>query len=440
MALKPTKLTVLIVGCMIVAMVSGFPNAIAAIGVKLKPDLGFSALQMNILAPVTMLGLFFTVPAGMAFDSFGALVTSAVGSMMIIVGYLCAYFVPLKLAWLIYIFFGIAGFGSGITFICALSTMIKSNTSTGIALVSACMSISLAFGASLISFYDKSAHCDTNACWRGEIMIWAIVAGVCATLGTLTFKLKIDPADTMQHSSINEGEALLHKETDKPLSLLESTVILKSPQFWILFFAYFAGISSGIFVITQAEDLWDYFTTVGSTHPTWFSWVFIFFPIFNYSGTLISVWISNIMVHNGIPRMKSIAVMLIISAADVLVCGLIHLLVPLKTREESTIIQVLFLALLMLVGLGFGSSFSLFPMLIGEIFGNVNFGKNFGFLQISSSLAAVGTPIVSGILGRSVKMGFVWMYFIEGTILLIPSLIILLSSISHRKSRHSMDI
>ena len=45
-------------------------------------------------------------------------------------------------------------------------------------------------------------------------------------------------------------------------------------------------------------------------------------------------------------------------------------------------------------GFSFGANLVLFPSMIAEIYGGENFGKIFGFLQVSSSAASLTVPVI----------------------------------------------
>lgn len=65
------------------------------------------------------------------------------------------------------------------------------------------------------------------------------------------------------------------------------------------------------------------------------------------------------------------------------------------SSPPSSTLSTTYALLLLLPSLAFGATFTLIPAMVSEVYGTSNFGKFFGWLQFSSTAAAVATPLVA---------------------------------------------
>jgi OFA family oxalate/formate antiporter-like MFS transporter len=75
------------------------------------------------------------------------------------------------------------------------------------------------------------------------------------------------------------------------------------------------------------------------------------------------------------------------------VFGVLGVLFLMSSHHHSSTPAVAII--LAMAGLGFGVYLVVFPSIVAETFGPENFGKYFGFLQISSSIASVTMPLIA---------------------------------------------
>lgn len=273
---------------MVIALQAGTTNAFNTIATHIQNDTGLSNGQITLLSSVGIIGTSFTMFAGLFNDRFGAMLTSLIGAVLTSSGYLAMSFTdkgtyPAMVASLT-----IIGFGSGASFLGALSTGLKvipGYPGVGVALVGACMSISLALTNGIVEFDREVLGCAEDDCWPYYLRSLAVTTAT--FLFAPSFILCLLPPDadskakqpqrptpanhTIQGDDWSEqelardlfapagkvpqavlvDEALKAGQTDSPVSLLHSLNALGNLFFWLLIFGYFSGIGSAVAIITS---------------------------------------------------------------------------------------------------------------------------------------------------------------------------------------------
>ena len=78
--------------------------------------------------------------------------------------------------------------------------------------------------------------------------------------------------------------------------------------------------------------------------------------------------------------------------------------------SSSTFLQIIFGALMVSIGFGWGCAFTLFPVLTGEVYGAANFGFNFSLVQLGSFVATFTVPNIAALI-YSITVLFLFFYF-----------------------------
>lgn len=100
-------------------------NAFNTIASHIQNDTGLGDNLMTLLSSLGIIGLFFTFPAGYVNDRFGAMWTGLIGAVLTSAGYAGMSFTDKESYAAMLICFMLVGFGSGTTFLAALSTGLK---------------------------------------------------------------------------------------------------------------------------------------------------------------------------------------------------------------------------------------------------------------------------------------------------------------------------
>lgn len=119
-----------ILGCCLVALLSGLPNGFNNISDDLKRDLHTSSLYASVLTGVGVAGLQFTLLGGLVLDRIGPARTIGAAGLVLIAGQVTMSVARSRaLAFLAYT---LVGFASGATFISSLGAAISLGRPIGI--------------------------------------------------------------------------------------------------------------------------------------------------------------------------------------------------------------------------------------------------------------------------------------------------------------------
>ena len=166
-----------------------------------------------------------------------------------------------------------------------------------------------------------------------------------------------------------------------------SQQMLKTVQFYLIVFTYAFGAGAGLLSIglmklwpmeaMQANGVTKEVAAAAATLA-----MAIFFALFNGLGRIL--WG---MISDKIGRKLSIAIMMGTQGAFVI-------LFQWMAGYELTL--YLFAVL---IGFNYGGLFSLFPTITADIFGNKNFGQNYGWVFLAYAIGGIIFPILGGKLG-----------------------------------------
>jgi len=198
--------------------------------------------------------------------------------------------------------------------------------------------------------------------------------------------------NTSTNSSLEESNEPLLSDgaEEKIITIRESLKIFKHFYFYVLMLSYFSGIFTGIFIITHSANIWKIYNK-NPENSSWDKYISLTFSIVNCTTTLVVGWTSDFFQRKY--RFSRSKYLCLIFAS---VSMILFILATLGFRSEGTQnINGLYILLLILVAIEFGSCFALFPAITGDIYGAANFGKYFGFLQFGSASAAILAPITA---------------------------------------------
>eukprot|EP01095_Lingulamoeba_sp_RSL-Kostka_P006798 TRINITY_DN2151_c0_g4_i1.p1 TRINITY_DN2151_c0_g4~~TRINITY_DN2151_c0_g4_i1.p1 ORF type:complete len:480 (-),score=129.40 TRINITY_DN2151_c0_g4_i1:80-1519(-) len=397
---------IILIATVLIALVSGSPNAF---GVFILPALGdyLSNFEISVLNSCGLVGLYFTVFVGWIYDKLGTLKSLFIFYFTVLFGFALYSLLPIpELFVLQCIGYVMVSFGSGGTFITAMGTAGKAypeNPGFAIAIPGAGMSLSVAFLVQVTSLYMSLSDCTDNSCWDDYIIIEWICFMVCVFIGITLIALVniIKPIySSVSKKSVNEDDSttsLIDLEEEesqldndnKPIPISQSFVIFKNKFFWVLFLGYFTAIGYGLLVLININTMWNDFTK--DKRESWVGNISTAFSFVNAASTLIVGWISDYLVKkNIISRAKIIGIYLIGCGVFFFLLGSLSFI-----ETENEFLQIVFMIMLIMVGIGFGIAFTVFPAIASELWGFENFGLLFGYLQFSSALASIFIPLIS---------------------------------------------
>ncbi|KAJ5067484.1 permease-related [Anaeramoeba ignava] len=442
-----------IISAIIISLLCGAPNAFDKISSKIQNTEHYNDGFIQVLTSLEMLGLYFTIPAGFLHDKFGAKIASLIGGVCAVFSFLMATFIQTKAS--ITFFFTLAGFGLGTGFICSLGTALKVSPlkylGINMSLVGTAMSLSMGLVVSLYSLYDKVSGCSGDSCWKKEkqiqnlnlikirkIKIRKIKKKIKKMIKKMKkkmkkkmikkmiMKMKMKMIKKMIKENDNEKEKLLsicvdeieiieEKKEDKA-SFKESLQILKNRLFWIYAISFFTGVGVGVFVIADVNLIWKSYNSSFDLTDL----ILTLFSVANATGSFLSGVFSDLLKKKNHRREEYLSLIMFISSVILLILGILT-----AVSKKGKTIDVFRCIFLIYVGFIFGTTLVLIPTMVGESFGQKNFGIHLGFLQIFSSTAAMAIPSISSGINNKTGHYFTLMFIFSG-LTLISSLSLLI--------------
>lgn len=179
------------------------------------------------------------------------------------------------------------------------------------------------------------------------------------------------------------------KTAAKPAGSVDfsSSQMLKTPQFYLIALTYTFGAGAGLMSIglmklwpMEAMEAHGISKEVAGAAATMA--MAIFFALFNGLGRIL--WG---MISDKIGRKLSIALMMGTQGAFVILF------------QWMAGMQLTLYIFAVLIGFNYGGLFSLFPTITADIFGNKNFGQNYGWVFLAYAVGGIIFPILGGKLG-----------------------------------------
>mmetsp|Transcript_32871 Transcript_32871/g.82561 ORF Transcript_32871/g.82561 Transcript_32871/m.82561 type:complete len:553 (-) Transcript_32871:56-1714(-) len=431
-----------------VGLASGTPNGFNGILTLMHQNLNLSDSQADLVSSLGLVGLFFTIPAGFLIDRFGSFPPLIGGGLLTFLGYIGMSFCTSSTWWLLAILFTLVGFGSGTTFIAALSTsirMLPNNTGVAVAFTGGAMSLSMAWVGAVIAAYANSQGCaletgDTD-CWRGQLRLVALICVMLITPTVYVFWLSDRARDTAEEGSVTVIEdlssgkseefgqiqlsledthdgshpAALPSPQETPVTLLESLRIVLNVFFLILSFSFMVGIGAGLLVVTKTSSLWSSFTM--GQHESWTTAITVCFSIANACiGGGISGILSDALQKRGISRQYTTAVIFMVFSTVYFAIGGMQFISE-ETRINNSGVQVVYMLLIIVTGMFFGTNFVTFPSMVGEFYGHLNFGVYFGYMQVLTAVSTFAVPALATFVFKS-NGNYGVLYFLFGDLML----------------------
>lgn len=308
---------------------------------------------------------FSTILAGKMQDKFGPRIVASAGAILLASGLLLSS--QATEAWHLYIFYGvIGGIGIGTAYVTPIATCVKwypdkRGFITGIAVIG--MGLGGIVFKPVILKLIASVGVSSAFFYLGLIYAVAILVGA---------QFLITPPKNYAPSGWKPS---LKKNA---IEDFKSTEMLKTYQFYSLWFMFLFGCASGLIVISIAVNIG--IELVGLPSQT-AAYAVVAIAIANAVGRPFWGIVSD---HFG--RMK--ALMIIYAITALMMCYL----------SLGTMNEIMFFAIMVAVGFGFGGFLAIFPSVSADFYGTKFIGINYGLLYTAWGTAAFVGPLLRSFL------------------------------------------
>ena len=333
-----------------------------------------------------------TYPAGRLSDRFGPRIVVLIGGVILGIGFVLSGYIHSKEQ--LYLTYGvIAGIGGGLVYLPPIATAPKwwpdrRALATGFAVVG------LGLGSFIMA--PLATYIIESFGWRYVFIYVGIAMGIMAVLAS--FSLKLPPAGwkpsgwnppLAKGESHGEHRDYTYKET------------FKTPQFWLLYIAYFCGSFAGLMVIGHIaghgrDSGLEPMLAAGAA-----SWL----AIMNAATRILIGLVAD--------RIGTKRSFVIVFALQVVAMVLLYPAGPLCWALW---------AVAALIGWNYGAMFTLFPASCLQYYGAASQGTNYGLLFTAWGLAGFAGPYVGGWLKDST--GTYYAPFLVGAAVVVVSTII----------------
>ncbi|NGX42373.1 MAG: putative MFS-type transporter YhjX, partial [Chlamydiae bacterium] len=378
----------------------------------------FSRMQTQLIFSVELLtfAIVMALVAGKWQKKAGPRKVAMAGGFVLGAGYILAGFLGNSF-WGILVGVGlVGGSGIGLAYVCPIAALVKwfpdkKGLITGLAVAG------FGFGALIwikLTQGFKFGPIDFTPGWKGlygmdwsvseVFVLYGILFALLVCLGSLVL---VNPpkgwspegwtppsADHLQHSG----------GVDYSVSEM-----VKTPQYWMLFFAFLVGTTSGVMVIGVIKLFGvDALASSGiagvRADVITGTAMGLFYALFNGLGRIIWGAVSDKLgPKNSIVLMSTLQ-------------GMIMILFYFIGNTEWG----LYLGAT-IIGFNYGGNFALFPVATADFFGNKNVGTNYPWVFLSFGAGGVLGPILGGIMGDA--KAWMWAFIPAGVACLVAALI-----------------
>ena len=403
---KEKKRGVILLGGFLLSLMGGMSYAWGSFVIPLKEEFGWSAAQANL--PFTFMIIVFAImmiPAGWIQDKVGPRKVATIGAITMFIGYGLAglvKFIPHP-AWLIFSYGIVVGISCGLTYACIAPTARKwYPDKPGIAVSTAVMGFGLA--AVVLAPLKKTVIGIVGV--EGTFLVLAIIAITLAMIGA---RLIENPPDDyfVKKQKVNVGE-----QSDKRTLTGEDMppkVFIKTSYFYLLWLALAMVIGGGL---TAIKLLTAYGEINLNLAPAVAATAVSAYALVNGLGRPFVGYVAD--------RVGTFKVMTVIY----IVQALVFLAFP---WVAVNLVWLIICALLL--GLGYATTFALFPLLVADRCGAKFLGVNYGLVFSAFAIGAV-----TGLVGSwlwDVTNSFVPAFMLAGVTTIIGLILIVILNKKH---------
>lgn len=356
-----------VLGALIIQMSLGAVYIYSVFKTPLQQMFGWDKSQVTLPAQIILASFALAmIFAGRVQDRIGPRKVATVGGIVLGVGLILSALAQKMggLGWFVATFSIIGGIGVGIAYVCPISACVKwfpdkRGLITGLAVAG--------FGAGGLIFAPVAKSLIESSNVLNAIMILGIIFLVAVVIGAQF--LSAPPAgykpEGWQPTTNNQ----------RPTTDYSWREMLLTPQFYLLWLAYFAGCTAGLMIIMNASTIWQSFaantSAAGNTLDA---------TLFDSIKTAGAASVSTIAIFNAVgriawgkisdsfgSRIKTLLIMFAICAAAM------FFLNRLTTYP-------LFIIGTGLIAFCFGGFLALYPAVTADFYGTKNVGVNYGIM------------------------------------------------------------
>jgi OFA family oxalate/formate antiporter-like MFS transporter len=361
---------IVLVGGFLLSLMGGISYAWGSFVLPLVQDWGWTTAQANM--PFTVMIIVFSlamIPAGWLQDNYGPRKVALAGSVIFLVGYSLAalmrfYTNPLWLT----LTYGIGvGIACGLTYSTIAPTARKwFSDRPGFAVSIAVMG----FGLAAVVFAPLKKGMISYWGVDGTLFVIGIFVSIVALIGARLVK---NPPEDWNPPKTKET-----KKEKKEVINVKPREFIKTPRFYMLWLALASVIGGGL---TAIGLLTAYGELELGLVPAFAALAVSFYSLANGLGRPVMGWLAD--------RWGTIKVMIGVYTIQ----AAVFLIFPLAATTPLT----LFICSLLL-GLGYASTFALFPVVVAAASGTKHLGMNYGLVFSAFGLGAITSLIGSWLL------------------------------------------
>jgi len=392
---------IVLFGGFLLSLMGGMSYAWGSFELPLVENWGWTTAQANL--PFTVMIIVFSVsmiPAGWLQDRFGPRKVALTGSILFLVGYSLASFMGYftSPAWLTLTYGGGVGIACGLTYSTIAPTARKWFADRpGFAVSIAVMG----FGLAAVVFAPLKKSMIDMMGVDGTLRAIGIFVAFVAFIGARLIRnppAEWEPPSNPDHNSKSES-------TVKEIEDVKPKEFVKTPRFYMLWLALAAVIGGGL---TAIGLLTAYGEVELQLVPTFAALAVSFYSLANGLGRPFVGWLAD--------RWGTIRVMI----GVYIIQATVFIIFP---WVATTPIRLFICSLLL--GLGYASTFALFPVLVASISGTKHLGMNYGLVFSAFGLGAITSLIGSWLLDVTGSFNFAFLIAGFATVLGLILLVII---------------
>ncbi len=303
------------------------------------------------------------VPAGRTQDRIGPRKVAMLGGVLLGLGFILSSFIDTirNPAWLLLTYGVIAGAGCGLGYACPIPVARKwyphrVGLATGL--------VVMGFGMSALIFAPlERAFIDAYGIGNAFLYIGVILLVVSVIAASL---LRNPPESVVQ---VQQNPVVVSERDYGPIEML------KTPQFWMLWFSFMFMALVGLMVIGHIAP----YAQERGLDPYAAAFAASALAVANALGRPGAGWLSDV-----IGRPKTMFLLFLLQG--LVVIAFPHFALALATIYLGAVI----------VGFNYGANFSLFPSATGDFYGTRNLGVNYGLVFTSYGVGGLVGPIMAG--------------------------------------------
>ncbi len=363
---------VVLLGGFLLSLMGGMSYAWGSFVVPLVQDWGWTAASANL--PFTVMIIVFAivmVPAGWIQDKIGPQKVATTGAVLFLLGYILAgllRYIPYP-GWLALTYGGLVGIACGLTYACVAPTARKWFADRPGFAVSCSV---MGFGLAAVIFAPlKTVMIDA---WGVDGTFFALGIFV-AAVALIGARLVRNPPSGYICPARTSSSTHLHSATHEDISPMN---FVRTPMFYILWVSLAAVIGGGL---TAISLLTAYGELELQLSPAVAAMAISFYSLVNGLGRPFAGWFAD--------RIGTVRVMTIVYSIQ----AVVFLALPwIATNPLQLFICSLFL------GLGYATTFALFPVVVAAGFGTKYLGINYGLVFTAFGIGALTSLMGSWLL------------------------------------------